>query len=116
MSELVDVDRQRERAAKNQSLFREVNERIEELVHSTTFIEFVCECANESCNELMPLMREEYEQIRASSNRFFVIPGHEVRVVEEILEANDRYCLVAKLGTGAPMAEHFDPRKRTADR
>ena len=38
------VDRQA-RAARNQSLFRDVNERIEEAISKlTTFHEFVCEC------------------------------------------------------------------------
>ena len=52
MSDLAELDLQRERAAKNQSLFREVNERIEDLDHTSTFIEFICECANEECSDV----------------------------------------------------------------
>ena len=112
MSSLGELDVQRERAAKNQSLFREVNERIEELAPSASFVEFICECANEECSELISLTREEYERIRGGPNRFFVIAGHDLRAVEEIVETTDRYVVVAKLGAGAPVAERLDPRKR----
>jgi hypothetical protein len=43
------LDVRRDRAAKNQSLFREVNERIDELSGSATFLTFIWECANETC-------------------------------------------------------------------
>ena len=112
MSMLGELDVQRERAAKNQSLFREVNERIEELASSASFVEFICECANEECSELVSLTRAEYERIRSGSNRFFVIAGHELPAVEQTVETTDRYLVVSKLGAGAPVAERLDPRKR----
>jgi hypothetical protein len=57
MSDPVELDVQRERAAKNQSLFREVNERIEELSASTSPTRFIGECANERCEEKVSLTR-----------------------------------------------------------
>lgn len=111
MTESVDLDVQRERAAKNQSLFREVNERIEELSRSEEQVRFICECASDDCEKTLTLTVTEYERIRSRSNSFFVLAGHEVPEVEEVIDSNGRYVIVAKLGAGAPVAEHFDPRK-----
>ena len=114
MDDLAELDLQRERAAKNESLFREVNERIEGLAHSATFIEFVCECADRSCSESVSLTREEYEEIRAGSNTFFMLAGHDLPGVEEIVEATGRYIVVAKLGAGERVAARLDPRHGSA--
>jgi len=114
MPDPLNLDVQRERAAKNQSLFREVNERIEELSRSGQLATFICECADDACDASLPLTLEEYEQIRSRSNSFFVLPGHDLPEVEEITGANDRYVVVAKVGAGGPVAERFDPRKRAA--
>jgi hypothetical protein len=112
MNQSVELDGERERAAKSQSLFREVNERIGELAGSASFASFICECATESCDEAVSLTREAYEQIRVDSNSFFVIKGHEIPAVEDIIDSADGYVVVAKLGSGAAVAERLDPRKR----
>jgi hypothetical protein len=117
------LEARRVRAAKNQSLLREVNERIEELAageSSTMFeelrlartIDLACECMDETCTERVTLTVAEYEAIRADSNSFFVLSGHEVAEVEEVVREEDRYLVVSKLGAGAEMAEKLDPRKR----
>jgi hypothetical protein len=112
MSVARGLDVRRERAAKNQSLFREVNERIEELSRSTTFPSFICECAAEGCDETMVLTLEEYERVRSDANSFAVLPGHELPGVEKVVEASDRYVVVAKLGAGGRVAVRLDPRRR----
>jgi|SRR3954447_24343612 len=113
MSETRERDAQRERAAKNQALFREVNERIEDLIPNAAFSAFICECMAETCDEQVSITIEEYEHVRSGGNRFFVLPGHEVSDVEQIVEANDRFVVVAKLGVGGQLAEHLNPRTRT---
>ena len=114
MSELSDRDVQRQRAAKNQSLFREVNKRVENLGGSAFFSTFVCECMDLDCVEKISLSLEEYEHIRSDSNRFVVLPGHEVSEVEEVVESEGgRYLVVSKLGVGGVVAERLDPRSRT---
>jgi hypothetical protein len=55
---------------------------------------------------------EEYEHIRSDSNSFVVVPGHEVAAIENVIEATDRFLVVAKLGAGKVLAEGLDPRKR----
>ena len=107
-----------QRAAKNQSLFREVNERIEPLDEAFMIIkflnDFVCECANESCTEHVELSVEEYEALRQHPKRFFVSPDddHVWPDVERIAEKHERYWVVEKMGYGGAMAEKLDPRSR----
>ncbi len=113
MDSVSELDLRRQRAAKNQSLFREMNERIEHLASSGSFSNFICECMNETCDANVSVTLEEYENIPRGSNRFFVLPGHEVNEVEEIVDvAEGRYLVVSKLGAGRAIAEHLDPRKR----
>jgi hypothetical protein len=109
---LTELELRRERAAKNQSLFREVNERIEDLAGNASFSTFICECLDETCDESISLTVEEYEHIRQESNRFVILPGHEEPAVEEIIDSTDRFLVVSKLGGGANVAEQLDPRKR----
>ena len=114
MTDPLELDVQRERAAKNQSLFREVNERIDELSASTSPTRFICECANERCDEKVSMAREDYEEIRSDSNRFFVVEGHELPEVEQVVGSVDGCLVVAKLGVGGDMAERLDPRRRSS--
>jgi ABC-type phosphate transport system ATPase subunit len=117
------LDARRMRAAKNQSLLREVNERIEELAagqSSSMFeelrlartIDLACECMDETCTERVTLTVADYEEIRSNSNSFFVLPGHEVPDVEEVTRNEENYRVVSKLGAGARVAEKLDPRTR----
>jgi hypothetical protein len=105
------LEDQRRRAGKNQSLFREVNERIEELAKGS-FASFICECMNEGCDDRIELTVEEYESIRAHPNRFFIRVGHDAPEVETVVEATDRYVVVAKLGAGELVSVKLDPRGR----
>jgi hypothetical protein len=119
-----DLDARRVRAAKNQSLLREVNERIEDLAAgqpAETFetlrlgkeIDLACECMDETCVERVTMTVGEYEAVRSDSNTFFVKPGHDVAEVEDIVREGPHYVVVSKIGAGAPVAEKLDPRKRT---
>src|SRR4051794_22051479 len=110
MTDHPDLDRRRERAARNESLFREVNERIEDLAGNASFSLFICECMNQSCDEAVSATLEEYENVRSGPNRFIVLRGHEIAEVDEIVETCDRYLVVAKRGAGRRVAEALDPR------
>ena len=105
------------RAAKNQSLFREVNERINGTVRTftATSVEYVCECSREECTDLLPLTVEEYESIRANPTHFIVKPGHVDEAVERVVGGEaDRYEVVEKFGEAANAATRLDPRTRTS--
>jgi hypothetical protein len=109
-----DETKRQVRAARNQSLFRVVNERLEGLAEAFQFIvehtPFTCECADEACVEPMLMTVGEYESVRGHPSRFAVLPGHVDAEVEDVVEANDRFVVVSKIGAGAEIAEQFDPR------
>src|SRR5437773_10220642 len=89
------------RAARNQSLCREVRERGQ----TSSFVEFVCECALDSCTELMPMTVGEYESVRAIPAHFAIRPGHEILKTRRVVGgATDRYAIVAQLEAAAQRA------------
>ena len=98
------------RAARNQALWREVNERIKSVAQTSAETEFICECADLDCATTLPLSMAEYELIRNSPVRFPVAPGHVLPNVEKIVEENERYIVVEKLGEAGEVAEELDPR------
>jgi hypothetical protein len=63
------------KAAKNQALFREVNERIRNLDYSVPRAAFVCECVRPECSETIEMSLAEYEEIRRVPNHFLVAAG-----------------------------------------
>jgi hypothetical protein len=113
VGEASELDLRRERAARNENLFREVNERIEDLASTASFSQFICECYDATCDQRVAMTVQEYEHIRAEANQFFVLPGHTGEDVDEVVEATDRYLIVRKIGSGAVVAERLDPRRRS---
>jgi 3,4-dihydroxy-2-butanone 4-phosphate synthase len=105
-----ELERRRLRAADNQALFRSVNERIEEISTSAVFTSFVCECLTTDCIERIPMTIEEYEHVRAHPTYFAVQLGHHSVEIERVVDSNDRYMTVEKLGAGGERAESLDPR------
>jgi hypothetical protein len=109
-----DLAERQARAAKNQALFRTVNERLEGLAETfqltSDTASFACECADLSCVERIDLMFPEYEALRAEANRFAVLPGHVFRDVERIVSENERFAVVEKLGEGAKIATQAHER------
>lgn len=104
-----------ERLARNQVLFREVNERLREVTgESDAPTEYLCECSNQDCTETIALELEEYEGVRSSSNLFVVTRGHEILAIERVVGETDGYKLVEKIN-GADYAVEMDPRLRGRD-
>ena len=105
-----------ERLAKNEAVFRDVNERVktigERLEDSSAqgLWDFLCECSNPECLERLKLTLPEYERVRSSPLRFAVAPGHEVSDVERVVEASDRFVVIEKT-TAEATAETTHPRE-----
>jgi hypothetical protein len=57
------------------------------------------------------LTKPEYEHVRAASDQFFVVPGHENAEVERIVERFPGYLIVAKIGVAGEYADLTDPRE-----
>jgi hypothetical protein len=109
----MSADRQR-RVADNESLFRDVNERIGETVAHFGVGDqamFLCECGHADCTLPVELTLDEYEAVRAAGARFLVLPGHEIEDVDAVVERHSRYFVVEKVpGPGRKVAEERDPR------
>jgi hypothetical protein len=106
-------DAREQRLAKNEVLFRTVNEAIEQQALRFGGIdeyEFICECASRDCLERVTLTLRQYEHIRADGTRFFVVPGHANVEVEKVVERASRYHVVQKDGAAGIVADLSDPR------
>ena len=101
-----------ERIARNEALFREVNERVREVYpgDEEDQVGFLCECGRESCTETVVLSIAEYEDVRSDPRHFVVTPGHEIGDVERSAAEGDRYVVVEKHPTQAAKAIETDPR------
>jgi hypothetical protein len=103
------------RVGLNEAVFREVNERIEDLAERFDLedqpLDLVCECGNGDCTERISMSHSEYEEIRADAKQFAVFPGHLFNGVEEIVAHRNGYDVVRKRqGEAAELAETSNPR------
>ena len=100
---------------RNEALFREINERIENvgttLAPDDVAMEFLCECDDRDCVEKVSATRAEYEAIRAVATQFVVLPGHEDPGVEHVVQQTERFLVVEKEGQAGHEAEESDPRE-----
>jgi hypothetical protein len=85
------------RQAKNQALFRSVNDRIAEL--SERFaddqdLQIICECANTGCTERIEVPFEEYARIRECVDWYVITPGHVFPDAEHVIEQHNGYEIV----------------------
>jgi hypothetical protein len=107
------VAEREERVGRNEVLFREVNERIEEFQSGEGVeghFDFLCECGDQNCAEQLRLTLAEYEGVRSEPTQFVVLPGHEVPEMEHIVQSGDRFSVVRKQEEAAEVAEQHDPR------
>jgi len=110
------MDARQKRMAENETLFREVNERVRAIasVHGSDdhVYEFYCECSNADCTFQVKATLSEYEAVRAYPNRFIVAPGHQLPEIETVEERSDSWWVVEKHGEAAELAKRHDPRDR----
>jgi hypothetical protein len=118
---LVGVESRTSRLAKNEALFRDVNERITEIsqslavdmAHQPKVIDgLVCECSDPLCTERVgPLTVPEYEAVRGDPRRFIIARNHHAADVESVIEKQSSYWIVEKdEGVPAEVARELDPR------
>jgi hypothetical protein len=107
-----------ERLAKNENLFRTLNENIVGITASVgtagplggeTPYEFVCECASRGCFERLMLTLREYERVRSDGTHFLLAPGHEDVEVEHVIATRDQFVVVEKDGVAGRRADEDDP-------
>jgi hypothetical protein len=112
------VDERERRMTENETLFREVNERVEDAVArfhdagETRTAEYFCECANPDCTFQISLTHAEYVDVRADPRQFVVLPLHFTPEVETLVSKSEGYWLVRKTGEAGEYAEKLDPQSR----
>jgi hypothetical protein len=106
------VESREERNARNEALFREVNERIKQATVSepAETLSLVCECADVDCTEVVELRLESYEGVRGEGEWFLLVPGHEDLTIERVIEQVGDVVVVEKRGEGGDVAQDLDPR------
>jgi hypothetical protein len=102
-----------DRIGHNEAIFRDINERIADgqwLGDAADPVAFRCECGSLRCNQLVELTTGAYERVRANPRRFILVPGHEIPEVEVVVEREDGYLVVEKVGAAGEVAAETDPR------
>jgi hypothetical protein len=111
----------KDKLARNQAIFREVNERIRELASgdlapgfgSSHMLDLICECSDDGCTAVISVAVDDYESVRAFPARFLVYPRHDLPQIEQIVGRGRGYEIVEKLGDAATIVAALDPRQRT---
>jgi hypothetical protein len=100
------------RLARNETIFREVNERIEELAQHGELdsLQILCECGNPDCKEPLRVSVADYERVRQEPTDFFVAPGHVIPAVERVVDSEQSFHVVRKLAEEGELARKTDPR------
>ena len=108
------MDARETRLAKNEVVFREINERVNDLAanHGSDqhLYTFFCECSNADCTLQVALPRSAYEDVRAQGNRFLIATGHQLPEIERVVEQNDGWWVVEKEDEAGELAKELDPR------
>jgi hypothetical protein len=100
----------KDRFARNEAIFREVNERVADVSDSEArMTNFLCECGNLDCIEEVSLTDSEYLELRSNATTFAVAPGHALEDVENVIKETDRFHVVEKHPREAAIAEATDP-------
>jgi hypothetical protein len=96
--------------AANEATFREVNERIREVVDRPEVIlpvvPFVCECSDPACRRLLNVPLPVYTDVRRSPRRFIHASDHvDDGTSGTVVASMDGYAVVEKSGVAARIAE-----------
>ncbi len=99
-----------ERAARNEALFRAVNEEIHDVDRrfGVDASEFVCECADDTCIVRLAVPLGVYTAVRSNPRRFILAPGHEDPELEAVVERHEGFFVVEKFGDAGRVAERLD--------
>jgi hypothetical protein len=108
------MDERTRRVGLNEALFREVNERIEQLEErfglESEILSIVCECGDASCTERIHLTHEQYAELRTDPLHFAVVKGHDIPDLESVIAERQNYDVVRKRpGSPAEIAEATEP-------
>jgi hypothetical protein len=114
------ASRCKQRIARNESVFRALNESLEASVHrgrpAVELAGFVCECGDPECDATVRLDLPTYESIRQDAQLFVLVPGHELLDAEDVVDTGGGYIIVRKHEDVAAIVERTNPRRGTVGR
>ena len=116
------------RQIENEMIFRRANEKISddleeldaqlieedhpELTRTDDLLlDFKCECADEDCNDRIPVKLSVYQKIHEHRDRFIIKHDHQVKEIEKVVSVEDNYSVVEKNNS---TAEPGDSLNRTS--
>lgn len=110
------MEERERRLGLNEAMFREVNERVEDMNKTfasvTGTFDIFCECGDTACTDRITVPVNIYERAREDSTHFLLKAGHEDPTVEDVIETYDSYVMVEKQGVEVErVAEQTDPRR-----
>ena len=108
-------DKREIRAARSESMVREINERLTQddpLADLTGSHVIACECADPACVQTLAISTSQYAEIRNQPRHFAVLPGHIYSDVERVVKEFRTYAVVEKLGQAGETAEAIERETR----
>jgi hypothetical protein len=108
-----------EQRAKNEVLFRNLNERVRDISGGLDMSsvgvadaheEFFCECGGLDCTARIAMTRDEYEAVRSQPTHFFTLEEHADPQIERIVKRHPGFVVVEKLPDENQIAIETDPR------
>jgi hypothetical protein len=99
------------RAARNQALFRAVNENLRTLNEAFASVagtfSIACECADRNCVEMIEIESKQYLAVRAEPRQFAVLAEHVYPDVEVVVREAAGYVVVEKMAAAGEVAERL---------
>ena len=97
------------RAARNETLFRTLNEKLTDLNEALASVSqtlvIACECAEMTCVAMVDISPADYNEVRSDPTWFVVLPDHVYPEIERVVREADGYVVVEKFGLGGEIAE-----------
>lgn len=105
----------KERIARNEAAFRNLNDGLEANVHrgrtDREFAGFVCECGDGDCDTTIRVDLDSYESVRQDQRLFIVVPGHQTPDTEDVVDDGDGYLVVRKHDDVSHIVEGDEQRR-----
>jgi hypothetical protein len=106
------------RVARNESMFRTVNEQIDGINSAFEQLfdvqaSFVCECCDPECTQQVEMAGADYQRVREHGARFVVAPGEQHigrEGIEHVVEKTQTYWVVEKIGVAGDVSRDLSPR------
>ena len=108
------------RAARNQAIFRAVNEKLATL--NEAFAEAVgtssiaCECDDISCVEMIEIAPDDYRAVREEPRRFVILFEHINEDIEFVVQRSAEYTVVEKIAAAGETAERLASEPEASSR